>query len=307
MSGDIGAAVNWYLEHDRAALPHLFRILWSFWFFREHMGEARGWVQELIPDVDTLEPEPRAELVWTAQVAGLEVGDDDAVLAAAQRLLPLINGIQDPFLRAVSALAMAWMAPLVGDLDGALGYASSSLDQLRRLDEPFWTTLAAGSLGTLEFNATNYQDSLSHLSEGRDLADRYGEDWLGVWCRSWLVTLAVRQGDLAQARSVLDETIRLGADSESTNSVALMLTSFAWFALANDDAEQAALVVGAANGLRSRAGLRMWPSLRQGDSELAATLRDALGGDQYDRVFAAGAELNQQQAVALVTDALRTP
>ena len=49
----------------------------------------------------------------------VNTGDDTAALAARKRLAPLLPGIQDPFLYAVSQLAMAWALPIVGDLDGA--------------------------------------------------------------------------------------------------------------------------------------------------------------------------------------------
>jgi hypothetical protein len=120
-AGNLAAAVGWYLAHDPTPLPHLFRVLWLFWSARDHLGEARAWVDQLLPTVDSLDPQARAELAWTALVTADEVGDDPAVLAARQRLEPLLAGIDEPFLRAVSELAMAWTAPVVGDLDGALG------------------------------------------------------------------------------------------------------------------------------------------------------------------------------------------
>jgi predicted ATPase len=34
-TGNLTAAVRWYLGHDRGALPHLLRVLWPFWFLRD--------------------------------------------------------------------------------------------------------------------------------------------------------------------------------------------------------------------------------------------------------------------------------
>jgi len=62
------------------------------------------------------------------------------------------------------------------------------------------------------------------------------------------------------------------------------------------------LLAGAAQGLRRRVGLRTWPMLRRGEAELVAQARQALGTDRFDQAFAAGARLNQQQAVAAVGD-----
>jgi hypothetical protein len=68
------------------------------------------------------------------------------------------------------------------------------------------------------------------------------------------------------------------------------------------DPERAALVAGAAEGLRRRAGLRAWPILRQGEAELVAQVRQALGADRFDPVFAAGTRLTQRDAVAAARD-----
>jgi predicted ATPase len=147
-AANLAAAVRWYLGHDPAPLPHLFRVLWPFWALRDHLGEARAWVEQLLPAADALDLKARGELLWTALVTAREVGDEEAALVAGERLAPLLEGIQDPFLHAVSQLAMAWTAAIVGDMDGALREASVSLEQLRGQDEPLWTALALATLGS---------------------------------------------------------------------------------------------------------------------------------------------------------------
>src|SRR5262249_38103455 len=88
--GNLAAAVRWYLASDPAPLPHLFRVLWLFWFLRDHLAEARSWVGQLLPSAGTFDLQAQAELAWTAAATGLEVGDDQMVLAAGERLAPLL-------------------------------------------------------------------------------------------------------------------------------------------------------------------------------------------------------------------------
>jgi hypothetical protein len=52
--------VRWYLDNDTGPLPHLFRILWLFWFLRDHLGEARSWVGQLLPTADSFDLEARS-------------------------------------------------------------------------------------------------------------------------------------------------------------------------------------------------------------------------------------------------------
>jgi hypothetical protein len=103
-----------------------------YWGLRDHLGEARAWIDQLLPTADSLDPHARAELLWTAAVTALEVvGDDAAALAASQRLAPLLDGITDPYLHAVSQLAMVGISAVVGDVDGALRGELVSLEELR--------------------------------------------------------------------------------------------------------------------------------------------------------------------------------
>jgi predicted ATPase len=55
-AGNLAASVRWSLDHDPSQLPHTFRVLWPFWSLRDHLAEARGWVDQLVPTADSLDP-----------------------------------------------------------------------------------------------------------------------------------------------------------------------------------------------------------------------------------------------------------
>jgi predicted ATPase len=306
-AGNLAAAGRWGLDHDAAALPHLFRILYPFWYLRDRQAEARRWIDQLLPAAATFDAQAQAELAWTATVIANEIGDDTAALAACRRLAPLLDKIQDPFLRAIGQLATAWTSPIAGDLDDALREASVSLEQLRGQDEPFWTALAAYTAAVLETALDRPDGAVQHLRETRDLADRYGYAWLTAMSRVQLGTLAIVQGRLGQARELLDEALDVSLAIRITRHVTLCLAALAQLAFAADDPERAALLVGAAEGLRERAGLRTWPMLRRGEAQLAAQVRQALGDARYRQAFAAGSRLSQQEAVAAARDPDKAP
>jgi predicted ATPase len=300
--GNLAAAVRWYLAHDPRPLPHLFRVLWPFWSLRDHLAEVRPWIEQLLPTVGSLDAQAQAELLWIATVMAGELGDDPAALAARRRLGPLLAGIRDPFLRAVSHLAMAWSSPVADDFDGAMREASASLAALRDQDEPFWTALVAFTAGSLETAAGRYDDALRHLREARDLAEAFHGTWLTAGARVQLGILDVLRDRLDEAKSLLDEALELNLAARSIAFVAFNLAAYARLAFAGADPGRAALLAGAAEGLRRRAGLRAWPMLRRGEAQLVAEVRQALGEEKFGQVFAAGTRLNQQEAVAAVRD-----
>jgi predicted ATPase len=301
-AGNLAAAVRWYLARDPGPLPHLFRVLWLFWTQQDLVREARSWAEQLLPTAGTLNPEAQAELAWAASVLAADTGDDAAALAARERLAPLLPGIQDPFLYAVSQLAMAWTLPIAGDLDGALREATVSLEGLRGRDEPVFTAMAAFTVGSIDTALGRYNDALRHLREAYDLAEQSGGDWLAAGSRAQLGILNVLRGRLDEARPLLDEALELSLAARSTPFVTLCLAAYACLAFAEGDPERAALLEGAADGLRRRVGQPAWPHLRRAEADLVDQVRHRLGAGQFDQAFSAGSRLTQREAVAIVRD-----
>ena len=114
--------------------------------------------------------------------------------------------------------------------------------------------------------------------------------------------LAVLQGSLDEARTLLDEALELSLAARSTPFVTLCLAGYAWLAFADGDLNRAARLEGAAEGLRRRVGLRAWPHLRRVEADLVTQVRQRLGGSRFDQAFSAGSRLTQRQAVDIVRD-----
>ncbi len=300
--GNLAAAVRWYLAHDPGPLPHMFRVLWLFWLQEDLEREAWSWAQQVLPAAGTLDPQARAELAWAAAALAVDTGDDAAALAGRQRLASLLAGISDPFLHAVAQLAMAWILPIDGDFDGALREAAVSLEELRGQDEPVFTAMAAFTASSLEMALGRYDDAERDLREARDLAEPVGGDWLAAGSQVQPGILAVLQGRLDEARPLLDEALDLSLAARSTQFVTLCLAGYAQLAFADGDPDRAALLEGAAEGLRRRVGLPAWPNLRRVEADLVTRVRHRLGDSRFDQAFSAGSGLTQQKAVAIVRD-----
>jgi tetratricopeptide (TPR) repeat protein len=302
--GNLGIAVRWFFTHDIAPLPHMFRILWLFWQMRDRMPEGRAWIQELLTRADALDEHAQVELLLLSAVTAAEVGDDEGALAAFERLERFDGRIDDPYLESAARLAASWIRPIVNDFDGALEAAQAALDGFHQQNEPF-TAWAALTAGLLELRLGRFEASRAHLAEASELGGRFGNRWLTSVARTQLATLAVRTGHLDEARALLVESM-VGSDDTaiSTQTMTFYLISFAELALVGDDPRQAALALGAVDGLRQRVGLQAWPSTRQGEAELAACVAEKLGPQEFQKVFAAGSRVNLLDAVALVREAL---
>ena len=166
-AGNLAAAVDWYLSHDRAPLPHLFRALLPYWLLAsEILGQARAWIGQLLPAAGALDPQARAELLWAAAATANQAGDGAAALAASQQLEPLL---------AVSLAAYSTQnVTLVLAAFAGLAFAEEDLER---------AALLAGAVDGLR----------------RELAWRCGQRWAGkrlIWplksARHWGPTGSTR-------------------------------------------------------------------------------------------------------------------
>ncbi len=302
--GNLGVAIRWFFTHDITPLPHIFLILcqnlWLFWRMRDRMPERRAWIQELLLRADVLESRAQAELLLISAATAVEIGDDDSAQAAVHGIERLEGRSDDPYVESAAQLAVSWILPIVDDYDGALRAASKALDGFRKQTEPF-RAWAALTVGLLEMTLGRRDVAREHLIEANELGGQFGQKWLESGARTQLASLAVRAGQLDEARAQLLESVAASGDTElSTQTVTFSLVAYAHLALARRDVRRAAMALGAADGLRQRAGLRAWPSMRRGEAELATQVAQEVDPDVFKGAFAAGFELDQLEAVALV-------
>ena len=297
---NLRVAIRWFLAHDIAPLPHIFRILWLFWQMRGRMPEGRAWIDEVQRRAHDLDDRGRAELLFTSAVTAVEVGDDDTALAAVDGLQRLAGRIDDPYLESAAQLAISWILPIVDDFDGALRAASTALEGFRHQNEPFMA-FAALTVGQVAMALGRDEEARTHLTEVDELGGQFDNDWLKSTARTQLAVLAVRSGRLDEARALLVRSVDVGDDADvSTLSLTFSLVASAQLGLAEGDARRAATTLGAAAGLRRRAGLRAWPSTRPGEADLVTRVAQEIDAEAYAAAFSAGAELGHREAVALV-------
>jgi predicted ATPase len=299
---NLRVAIRWFFNHDITPLPHMFRVLWLFWQMRDRMTEGREWIDELRPRADSLDDNARAEVLFTWAVTTVEVGDDTAALAAIEAIERFDGSVDDPHLQSALQLAVAWTLPIRDDFDGALAAASAALDGFRRRDEPF-VAFAELTVGMLEMSLGRPDRARPHLERVDDLGSRYGNNWLEASGRTQLAALAVSAGELEAARTLLGRSVAaIDAAHMSTLTLTFALVTAAQLALADGDPRRAATALGAAHGLRRRAGQTAWPLTRRREGQLVALVAEGSDPTTYEAAFAAGAELNAREALALVGD-----
>ena len=174
-----------------------------------------------------------------------------------------------------------------------------------RQDDPF-VAFAEPTVGMVEMALGNDDAARAHLMTADELGGRFDNLWLRSSARSQLASVEVQAGRLGEARALLTCSVEAGDDAElSTLTVTLSLVTAAQLALAEGDARGAAVALGAADGLRHRAGLKAWPSTRAREAELVAPprMRLTLG---LEEALAEGAQIATEEPSPSYAAAPRT-
>jgi hypothetical protein len=297
---NVRTAVRWFFTHDVAPLPHLFRKLWLFWQMNDRMPEGRTWIDELRMRLEQLDEQARAEVLFAWAVTACAVGDDETALAAMHGIEQLRTSPDDVDLPYDLHVAMAWLLPIIGDLDGALRWAAAALQGYREQNEPFMA-LAAMTVGMLEMSLGRDDAASPLLLEVEHMGKLVQNTWLSSTARTQLANIAVRAGRLEEAHDLLVATVdSIESANVSTLTATLALVAYARLALAAGDAQQAATALGAVDELRRRTGLLAWPIVRQGEQELTVRLAERADPDLIAKGRAIGATLDRHDALALV-------
>jgi hypothetical protein len=139
----------------------------------------------------------------------------------------------------------------------------------------------------------------AHLSEVDELGRRFGNTWLTSSARAHLAALEVRRGHLDEARSLLRASVDTGEDAD-LSTVTFSLVATAELALAEGHVQRAAMALGAAEGLRRRAGLRAWPSMRRREAALVERVAQGMTARDFDEATRSGAAFGHRRAIDLV-------
>jgi hypothetical protein len=160
------------------------------------------------------------------------------------------------------------------------------------------------SAGMLAMNLGRADEARRWFAEVERLGGRSGNNWLEQGTRTQRSLLEVADGNLDEARKLVTSAVDVDdVDQLSTYTLAFALNSLAHLALAEGRPGDAAHALGAANGLRERAGIRTWPSARRNEAALVAKVQEALDEASYRDAFAAGRELDPLAAVELLRGA----
>jgi tetratricopeptide (TPR) repeat protein len=191
-------------------------------------------------------------------------------------------------------MTAAWMQ---GDVPLARSRAARAIVRLRDLDDRTWLAWALSDTGTVMSAAGEPEQAARLSAEGLALHRELGNA-TGVAINLMDVgAIAHRAGDMAAAAQAYAESLAIWRDLSESWWSASSLAGVADLARVLGSHEEAARLLGAADGLLEVSGGAAAPHQRVRDEATATAVRLALGDDVYAREHAAGRQLTTDAAI----------
>ena len=152
-------------------------------------------------------------------------------------------------------------------------------------------------LGTIALLHGDRERGEAWSAEGLALNRALGNHWFIANNLSDLALVAHRRGDVLEATRAYAESARLCCEAGDSWYIATPLAGLAAIAVAHDQAELAARLLGLVAALREASGSIGWTWEQDRDEQAVTMARAALGDEGYTRAVAAGRTLTIEQAV----------
>jgi ATP/maltotriose-dependent transcriptional regulator MalT len=276
----------------------------------------------------------------------LAQGDDHGAVNSMAEVAELVQGETDSFVRAFALGMMANFAVFRGDFATARPLAEESLAIMRRRGETRWLILPVLNLAAIERATGNFDEAdrlsgqissvigsvdhpmfapvlltmgLNARSEGRtEEAKAYFEQGLEFSLRigatmpfqvsfeSELAHLAREKGELTRAKTIYTEVIGKWRSLNQDAAVANILECLAMIARDEGNSKRAACLLGAAEALRERVQVPIWPYERPPFDALVAALHLELTPAELAAAWERGRATDLNRAIAYAIEDART-
>jgi predicted ATPase/DNA-binding CsgD family transcriptional regulator len=321
------------------ALP-LGACLWRFWFLRGYLSQGRGWLERGLAVGDNVPTATRAKALHGAGVLAHYQGDYERATQLCGASLSLFRQLGDEAAAAAALNGLALAERAVGRYPEALELLEESLALYRELGDRRGAAYSLAYLGlTLWMEDASAQvrpllaeglaifeelgdqegiayalDSLGYDAVARGdheegqalqerslaLAQRLGDRRGISRALTCLGEIAVARGDCAAGRARYEEALAVVGELGDRWWTMLCLEGLAGVALGEGQAEGAARLLGAAEGVREAIGAALPASFRAKRERNTAAAGRPLGEARFAAAFAQGRTMTPEEAVGSV-------
>jgi predicted ATPase/DNA-binding SARP family transcriptional activator len=280
---------------------HLAGALWFYWVGCGFLAEGRHWLDRAL-SASSQPTAQRAKALWVNGYIATLQGD----LKPAVAMLEECRSTAPDELSLACAVHRLGCNALVGD---DLGEALELLEDARARYAALGEMNSNVVMATVELAlASIWQGDLDRATalceEIRAVCEERGELWAYAYVRYVLGVVRMSAGDLDSAIAHAEACVRIKHTLHDQLGIVLAVELLAWIAMAVDEYERAAVLLGAAQKMWSAVGFPLFGSryFTTPHQSCSDNVRSALGDERFELAIARGAEMAVDQAVAFALD-----
>ncbi|MBX3314925.1 MAG: DUF4062 domain-containing protein [Actinobacteria bacterium] len=289
---NVRAAIAWRTEQDDdAALGSIAASSWIWYWLTGRMSEGRVWIERLASRVrppDRVEPAVAASIWEALGAVRFSLGDHLEAEVLLRHALAAYGAADDAPGAAVASCMLALIVPANGDVAEAIDLATSAATSARSRELDWGLSFALAVLGGAIRRYSTPERGIEIQLEALEIAQQLDEPVLLGQLSCQLALDFLSEGDVAGAEPHLVRAARCCRRTHQVEGTVLTLEVAAAIAFVDGRPRDAAVLVGAANRLRERVEIPVWPVMQRRRTELLAALAEQVGPDDFEVAFAEG-------------------
>jgi non-specific serine/threonine protein kinase len=298
---NIRAALAWCTRvGETGTLVLLCGALGRFWEIGGYFAEGRRWLERGI-SIGNGTTSLRARLYTSAGTLAWHQADYAAATELHGGALELYREADDHSGVAFALNNLGAQALQQGLYVDAQGLFEQSLELAEEAGEVSTMGYAAHNLGEVARHRLDFERSAARYTQALQLFEDIGDRWGVALNLCWLGVVTRHLGDYKLARKFHRETLRILWELGDRGTLAESLEGLAAVEFELGEADRAAVLCGAAEGLRARLGTPLAPVDQASYETLIGQLRLALN-TEYERAWNCGASLSVDDVIRYAID-----
>ncbi len=296
--GNLRATLTWLSETgDALAALRLTAALGSFWYFRGHLEEGRGWLERTLAADPGAPPLVRAKAMFWLGTLSVFRGDNALGPELLQESLTLYRQSGD-------RIGVAAATIMVG---GAEEYRGNDEAAMARFDEALKLSQEAGEHRLILWSLINLADGAYRLGdrarsdelarEALALSTAADDRMLHAFALMVAAQAALERGDVPEAGRLFGECLELSRVADDRSGYVAALVGCAAVYLAGGRLDRAARLLGAADAAREALGVRA-PLNHELQRRTERAARAALPPAAFAAAWDAGRDLPSHDVIA---------
>ena len=224
--------------------------------------------------------------------------DYDRCVSYREEAVVLFKKVGDLELSTSNMISLGNVEMVNGNLRSAQKWLDEAVKASQNLDNKWLKADILDLSGCMSLIRGDYERARTDLKQAMAIAEDLGNKWNLLWARARLGYVALREGNMTEARNIFVDTAQIFQKDQFADGVLFTLEGIASLSIAESKHELAALLIGWADATR-KAINETRPILEQADiDQIIAACLTKIGQVAFSKAYDEGKKLTLDEAVA---------